>query len=83
MTIYQFVNEYNKKVGDYYFSADTLAFFGERLSDMRILKKHAIKTDFYEIEHECFVLSKVSKDFTGRMYRNYDYFDINTYERID
>lgn len=83
MTVYNLIAEHKKNFPEsHYFDHDTLKFFGERVSDMRVLKKTTIVNDYRGKPHECFVLSKVSKDFYGRHYRNYDYFDIVTYERI-
>lgn len=68
--------------GSYYFSKSTLRFFGERLSDMYILKNTQIKKSSSGDIHECFVLSKLSKSWDGVKFRNYDYFDINTLKRV-
>lgn len=81
MTVYKLKEELEKQ-GSYYFSDNTLKFFGERLSDMYILKKTEKIKDSMGVIHECYVLSKLSKDYQGRKVRNYDYFDIHTLERI-
>lgn len=83
MTIYNLIENHKKNFPEsHYFDYDTLRFFGERISDMRILKKTAIVNDWSGKPHECFVLSKSSKNCYGKYHRNYDYFDIATYERI-
>lgn len=81
ITLSQLINEYKKR-NNHYFDKDTLKYWGERLSDMKILKDTVIKKDLQGKEHECIVLSKISKDFYGKPYRNYDYFDIVTLNRI-
>ena len=81
ITVYKLREELEKQ-GSYYFSDDTLKFFGERLSDMYILKKTEKIKDYMGDIHECYVLSKLSKDYKGRKVRKYDYFDIHTLERI-
>ena len=81
MTVYKLKQELEKQ-GSYYFSDDTLKFFGERLSDMYILKKTAKVKDYLGVTHECYVLSKISKDYRGKKVRKYDYFDIHTLERM-
>lgn len=81
ITLKQLINEYRKR-NSHYFDKETLKFWGEKLSDMKILKDTVIKKDFQDNKHECIVLSKISKDFYGNSYRNYDYFDIDTLDRI-
>lgn len=81
ITLNQLIKEYEKR-NNCYFKKETLKFWGERLSDMYILKDTVIKKDMQGQEHECLVLSKISKDFFGKPYRNYDYFDIDTLNRI-
>lgn len=81
ITLNQLMEEYEKR-NNCYFKKETLKFWGERLSDMRILENTVVKTDFQGNIHECIVLSKISKDFYGKKYRNYDYFDIDTLNRI-
>ena len=71
-----------EKRGSYYFSDETLRFFGERLHDMYILKHTETIKDDQGVDHECYVLSKISKDWSGKRFRNYDYFDIKTFERV-
>ena len=81
ITLNQLVEEYEKR-NNCYFKKETLKFWGERLSDMYILKDTVKKCDYQGNIHECVVLSKISKDFSGKPYRNYDYFDIDTLNRI-
>lgn len=81
VTLEQLMQEYDKR-NNHYFDKDTLKHWGECLSDMKILENTVVKKDLQGQEHECIVLSKISKDFYGKPYRNYDYFDINTLNRI-
>lgn len=81
ITLKQLIQEYEKRNSPY-FDKKTLKFWGEKISDMKILKDTVIKKDFQSNKHECIVLSKISKDFYGNSYRNYDYFDIDTLDRI-
>lgn len=81
ITLNQLIDEYKKR-NNHYFDKETLKHWGERLSDMRILENTVVKTDFQGNIHECIVLSKISRDFYGKKYRNYDYFDIDTLNRI-
>lgn len=69
----------------HFFDHDTLKFFGERLSDMRLLKKHVTVPDCYGENHECYVISATRrKNAFGscRPYVYYHYFDTTTYQRI-
>lgn len=81
ITLNQLIEEYKRR-NNHYFDKETLKHWGERLSDMRILENTVVKTDFQGNIHECIVLSKISKDFYGKKCRNYDYFDIDTLNRI-
>lgn len=83
MTIYQFIRLYNQKHNDYMFSSDTLKFFGESLSRMKVLKTKAIKEDYKGNKKTCYVISsKRTKNAFGRCkpYTHYLYFDIETLE---
>lgn len=81
ITLNQLIEEYKRR-NNHYFDKDTLKHWGERLSDMYILKDTVKKRDYQGNIHECIVLSKISKDFFGKPFRNYDYFDVNTLNRI-
>ena len=80
--IYSFIDDYNKKVGDYYFSHDTLKFFGERLSEMYLLKNTAMIKDCSGSKHECYVLSSLQRNNPSGAKRAYNYFDVETLERV-
>ena len=61
-----------------YFSPDNLRFFGERISEMRVLKGTVMVDG-----HECWVLSTRQRNApAGVPQRRYHYFDINTLEHI-
>ena len=66
----------------YFFSPDTLRFFGERLSDMYLFKRTQIITDSQGEEHECYVISSYQRNHPLGPRRAYHYFDTETYERI-
>ena len=80
--IYCFIDDYNKKVGDYYFSHDTLKFFGERLSEMYLLKNTVMIKDCLGLKHECYVLSSLQRNNPSGAKRVYNYFDVETLERV-
>lgn len=83
MTIYTLMNRYyeHNKNG-HYFDHDTLKFFGERLSEMRVLKAIETITDISGEKHECYCVSSVQRPPFGRPHRHYTYFDTTTYEQI-
>lgn len=79
---YSFLYDFKKAhPGSHYFDRETLKFFGENLSSMRILKNITIINDD-GTPRECFTLSKLGKDFRGYKRRNYAYFDCDTLEYI-
>jgi hypothetical protein len=81
MTVYD-LEQKTKKTSPYYFSADTLRFFGERKSDMRVLNGLTTVTDIMGESHVCVVLSKLSRNYPGGPRRTRDYFDTETWERV-
>ena len=74
---------YTKHPNGHFFDRDTLKFFGERRSDMRLLKAKSHITDASGCEHTCYVISCIQRPgppLTPR--RVYHYFDINTLDDI-
>lgn len=82
ITLKQLIKEYDKR-GSNYFKERTLKFYGEKIEDMRI-KNGEIRqiTDKGGNLHQCIVLEKVSTGIFGEKFLNYDYFDVNTLDRI-
>ena len=79
----EFIRAYYKKNPEgHYFDPETLKFFGERLSDMRLLKKTAKVKDIRGVEHEAYVISRLQRNYPGGPQRTYAYFDVNTLENI-
>ena len=66
----------------HFFDRDTLKFFGERLSSMRLLKKHSTITDCMGEVHECYCLSSPQKTPFGTRRTHWFYFDVKTLEEI-
>lgn len=58
-----------------FFRKSRLKFFGERISDMRILK-NTINID----GQECYVLSTLQRNAPSGKERRHFYFDVKTYE---
>jgi hypothetical protein len=74
----EFIRAYYKKNPEgHYFDQETLKFFGERLSDMRLLKKTAKVKDIRGVEHEAYVISRLQRKHPGGPQRTYAYFDVD------
>jgi hypothetical protein len=80
--IYSFIKDYEEKVGGYYFYYNTLKFFGERVSEMRILKNTVKITDNMDKKRECYILSSLQRNHPSGARRSYSYFDCETLERV-
>ena len=68
--------------GGHYFDRDTLKFFGESLSTMRLLKDKVTIKDWSGEKHTCYVLSKLQKKHPMGPRRVYAYFDVETLDDI-
>lgn len=72
-----------KHPNGHFFDHDTLKFFGERLSEMRLLKSRARITSAAGIEHKCYVVSAVQRPGAPlKKRRVYHYFDMTTLEDV-
>lgn len=76
MEVYTLINKYylNNPNG-HFFDKDTLKFFGERISEMRVLKHTEIVRG-----RECYVLSTYQHNSPCKNKRAYHYFDKETFE---
>ncbi len=67
----------------HFFDPKTLKFFGERRSDMRLLKGTVKIKDVCGDEHECYVVSVMQRPPAPlRKRRKYHYFDAATFEDV-
>lgn len=66
----------------HWFDSNTLAFFGESLSTMYLLKGTYRVKDCLGVEHSCYKVSKLSRKYPGGPRRTYAYFDINTFDDV-
>lgn len=83
MELYQLIRNYQRyHPNGHYFDRDTLKWFGERLSEMRVLKTLARITDIMGETHDCYVVSSIQRPPYGRPQRKYAYFDVNNYNHI-
>lgn len=82
-SVYGLVNAYYAKhPHGHYFDHDTLKFFGERMSEMRLLKNKETVTDVSGDKHECYVLSSLQRKHPLGPRRKYTYFDVETLEDV-
>ena len=83
MTVYTLIDQYHiHNPGGHYFDHDTLKFFGERISDMRVLKDTVEITSAGGEKHTCYVLSSLQRKHPSGPRREHSYFDINTFEYV-
>lgn len=72
-----------KEANPIYFSKASLKYYGERLSDMRVLKAREDIIDSTGKKHEqAIVLSKLTTSPSGEKYREHVYFDNDTLQII-
>ena len=82
-SINQFVRAYYEKNPDgHYFDRDTLKFFGESISTMRVLKGLSIIKDYMGNERKAICISKLSRKYPGGACRTYGYFDPDSLEDV-
>ena len=73
---------YYLKLKENFFDRDTLKFFGETVSSMRLLKGTVKVTDSMGEEHTCYVLSSLQKKHPMGPRRAYHHFDAETLEHV-
>ena len=83
MEVYELMSKYRQKnPHGHFFDSDTLRFFGERVSEMRVLKGTVKKTDIDGEQHECYILSTLQRKHPIRPTRVYHYFDSITFNQV-
>jgi len=83
MTVYGLINRYQQhNPHGHFFDRDTLRFFGERVSEMRILKGFSTVRDCSGNVHKCYCLSSLQRKAPGGARRVYHYFDSVTFDHI-
>lgn len=82
-SVYGLISEYQRThPNGHFFDRDTLKFFGETISSMRLLKGIVKVTDSMGEEHTCYVLSSLQKKCPAGPRRVHHYFDVNTLEHV-
>lgn len=74
---------YRTHPNGHFFDAKTLKFFGERASEMRLLKGTVTVTDVCGEKHTCYVVSSRQRPAPPlKPRRTYHYFDTTTFEDV-
>ena len=82
-SVNQLISEYQSKHPDgHFFDRDTLQFFGETVSSMRLSKNTVQVKDSSGDEHEAYALSRLQRNYPGGARRTYAYFDVETLDDI-
>lgn len=82
-SVYGLMDAYKEKhPHGHFFDHDTLKFFGERLSEMRLLKQTETVTDVSGEKHECYVLSSLQRKHPMGPRRKYTFFDVETLDDV-
>ena len=81
--VYDLISAYrDKQQNGHFFDSDTLKFFGERISEMRVLKTKAQIRDCMGSVHTCYVLSSLQRKHPCGPRRSYHYFDTATFDDV-
>ena len=83
-TVYDLISAYKEHhPTGHFFDPDTLKCFGERRSEMRLLKGTVHVKSICGEEQECYVLSSVQRPPAPlKKHRRYHYFDVETFEDV-
>lgn len=73
---------YRKHPTGHFFDKDTLKFFGERFSEMRLLKGTVQIKDSLGKDHTCYVVSSMQRIPLVGKKRVYHHFDVETLDDI-
>lgn len=83
MEVWQLIrNYYQNNPHGHYFDTDTLRFFGERKSEMRVLKGTVTVKDISGNEHVCYCLSSLQRNYPGGPRRKYTWFDAKNFNEV-
>ena len=83
MTIYEFIEKYRVAQPDgHFFDRETLRFFGERLSEMRVLKGTALIECEDGETRECYRVSSLQRKHPRGPRRSYTFFCVKTLDEV-
>ena len=84
MTVLELMKKHKAAHKDsHFFDDDTLKFFGERISEMKIEKDTVTIIDYCGKEHQCYVLSSYQRKYPTGARRVQFYFDVDTFDTVD
>ncbi len=82
-SVYGLISAYQAKhPTGHFFDSDTLRFFGERISEMRLLKGTTEVIDSLGEKHTCYCLSSLQRKHPMGPRRKYTFFDVETLDDI-
>lgn len=83
MSVQELIKKYYEhQPNGHYFDEQTLNFFGETVSKMKVLSVFETIKDCFGNIHKCYVLKKYSANYPGGGRWTYAYFDCETFEDI-
>ena len=83
ITVNQLINGYKQNRPDgHFFDDDTLKFFGERKSDMKVSRDLVKVKDYRGNEHTCYELKTKQRKAPGGPKDSYHYFDTTTFDEV-
>lgn len=83
MTVERLMRLHNANYPDsHFFDRDTLRFFGERISEMRVLKGTYKVSDGAGNEYEAYCLSSLQRKHPCGPRRHYSYFEVSTFKYL-
>ena len=82
MTVYE-LRDKTRTTEPHFFDTDTLKWFGESMSTMKVLSGTSSITDVCgKVHPSCVTLSKLSRKYPTGPRRTYAYFDTETWEQV-
>lgn len=83
MTVNELICEYQNRFPDgHFFDKETLKFFGEKKSEMRVSRKLVTVTDYRGKKHSCYCLSTVQHNAPNGAITVKHYFDTETFREV-
>lgn len=82
LCIDNFIAHYNRVNGGHFFDKDTLKFFGETRSNMRLCKGTFEIADTCGEVHTCYKITTLQRNYPGGSRRVAKYFDVETMDDV-
>lgn len=81
MTVYE-LRDKSRYAEPHFFDRETLRFFGEKMSEMKVEPGPFEVTDYLGVKHTCVRLRKYSRTYPSGPRHTYAYFDTTSWKRI-